>query len=179
MSVELEFSRIVDISRLPPEGVTRTFEANGEECTALARRFGIEQMKSLTVDLNIQPWKRNGCRARGTATAVMTRVCVVSLDEFETTLKVKLDRLFSASGVVRFEGKEIQVSVEDEDIGEVVDGDIDVGEFAVEELLLELDPHPRKPGVEFADGGPSSDGPGGKNDRENPFAILKTLKKGD
>ena len=179
MSVEPEFSRIVDISRLPPEGVLKTFEATAEECAALARRFGIEQMKSLLVDLNIQPWKRNGCRVRGTAATVMTRVCVVSLDEFESTLKVKLDRLFSASGVVRFEGKEIQVSVEDEDIGEVVDGDIEVGEFAVEELLLELDPHPRKPGAEFANTALNADGTSGKDERENPFAILKALKNGD
>ena len=179
MTVQLEFSRIVDVSRLPPEGVTKLFEATETECAALASRFDVPQIRSLVVDVSVQPWKKNGCRVRGTAAAVMTRVCVVSLEEFDSTLKVKLDRLFTDSAVVRFEGREIEVSLEEDDMGEVVDGDVEVGEFAVQELLLELDPHPRKRGVEFAAAALDSGTAGGKDERENPFAVLKALKKGD
>jgi uncharacterized metal-binding protein YceD (DUF177 family) len=179
MTTAPEFSRIVDVSRLPPEGRKEVMAATPEECVALQSRFGVEALKSLEVDVLLQPWKRGGCRVRGVARTVMTRTCVVTLEPFEQTLEVRLDRLFTERKEVRVDGKEVVVSVEDEDFGLIIDGEIEVGEFAVEELLLELDPHPRKPGAEFK--------PQAANDADeqdavrasSPFAVLKALKDQD
>lgn len=179
MTVTPEFSRTVDVSRLPPEGRKETMSATPEECQALQSRFGVEALKSLEVEVLLQPWKRGGCRVRGTARTVMTRTCVVTLEPFEQVLEVRLDQLFTERKQVRVDGKEVVVSIEDEDFGFIIDGEIEVGEFAVEELLLELDPHPRKPGAEFK--------PQAANDADepdaarpsSPFAVLKALKDQD
>ena len=174
-----EFSRTIDVSRLPPEGRNESFSASPEECAALQERFGVDAFLSLQVDVSVQPWKRGGCRVRGTAKAVLTRTCVVTLDQFDSTLEVRLDRLFSDRPAVRVDGQEIVVSVDDDDIGQIVDGEVEVGELAVEELLLELDPHPRKPGAEFKPQAANDSGGQDEPVRNNPFAVLKQLKDDD
>ena len=179
MSIEPEFSRTVDISRLPPEGRNESFSATADECAALKERFGVDAFLSLQVDVSVQPWKRGACRVRGTAKAAMTRTCVVSLDQFDTALEVRLDRLFSERALVRVDGKEVVVSVDDDDFGQIVDGEIEVGEMAVEELLLELDPHPRKPGAEFKPQAANDTAEAAKPVRNNPFAVLQQLKDDD
>lgn len=179
MDIQPEFSRKIDVSRLPSEGRQETLTATPEECKALQKRFSVDAFHALEAQLQLQPWKRGGCRVRGSATARMTRTCVVTLEPFETMLTVKLDRLFAATPELRIDGKEIVIDVEDDDVGQIVDGEIEAGEFVVEELLLELDPHPRKPGAEFE---PPSEGDAGetaKPERDNPFAVLKTLKRDD
>lgn len=176
---EPEFSRTIDVSRLPAEGMQERFSADPAELEALAERLGVEQLLSLDVDVDVQPWKKGSCRLRGRAQATMTRTCVVTLDLFDTSLEVRLDRLFASAPALRVEGKEITVSVDDEDIGQIVNGEIEVGEFAVEELLLELDPHPRKPGAAFT---PAAANDGADKDEvrtESPFAVLKSLKNED
>ena len=179
MNIEPEFSRTIDVSRLPPEGRSESFSATAEECAALKDRFGVDAFLSLDVEVSVQPWKRGGCRVRGKARAAMTRTCVISLDQFDTTLEVRLDQLFSERAAVRLDGKEIVVSVDDDDFGQIVDGEIEVGELAVEELLLELDPHPRKPGAEFKPEAANDAGDQGEPARNNPFAVLKALKDDD
>lgn len=176
---ELEFSRTIDVARLPAEGLTERFSADEAERQALAKRFGVDRLHGLDVDVSVQPWKKGACRVRGTAAMTMTRTCVITLEPFETSLTVTLDRLFASAPAVRVDGKEITVSVDDDDIGEIIDGEIEVGEFAVEELLLDLDPHPRKPGATFtpdaANDEPSDDGEA----KNNPFAVLRSLKNKD
>ena len=179
MIVAPEFSRTVDVSRLPPDGRKQTLSATPEECEALQDRFGVEAFKSLDVEVMLQPWKRGGCRVRGIARAQMTRTCVASLEPFDQVLEVKLDRLFSERREMRVDGQEVIVSLEDEDFGEIADGEIEIGEFAVEELLLELDPHPRKPGAEFKPPAPKDADSAAAEDAGNPFAVLKALKDQD
>jgi len=153
--------------------------ATPEECEALQPRFGVEDLKSLDVNVLVEPWKRGGCRVRGTARTVMTRTCVVTLEPFEQVLEVRLDRLFTERREVRVDGKEVVISVEDEDFGQILDGEIEVGEFAVEELLLELDPHPRKPGAEFKPQAANDADDPDEARASSPFAVLKGLKDQD
>ena len=63
---------------------------------------------------------------------------------------------------------EIVISMDDESPDLVEDGQIDLGQYAVEQLALRLDPFPRKPGAEFV----QPEEPG----EVSPFAVLKSLK---
>ena len=51
------------------------------------------------------------------------------------------------------------------------DGEIDLGQYVVEHLALELDPFPRKPGAEFVQPPEPAE--------ISPFAVLKALKPKD
>ena len=57
----------------------------------------------------------------------------------------------------------------------IVNGRIDLGSLAAEILVVGLDPHPRKPGVAFADPAPDA----GEAPDASPFAALRALKGPD
>ncbi len=181
MTENLELARPFDVGSVPPEGTSETITATDEECSAIAARFGVEAVHSVSATIHVQPWKRGGFRARGEASASITQTCVVTLDPFETEVRAQLDQLFVArtSRLAADDAAEIVVSHDEDDIGYIDDGEIELGEFAVEALCLELDPYPRKEGAELP---VSSSGEAGDDAAKgNPFAVLKqlNLKDGD
>lgn len=176
MTETLEFSRVFDTHEVPPEGVSETIVATPDECEVLAARLGVESIQSLSATVTIQPWKRGGFRVRGDASAEITQICVVTLEPFEQAIEASLDQVFvEKSSKLVVDDAEIIVSVDEEDIGFIDEGNIELGEFAVEALCLELDPYPRKPGAEYQ--GSSTEDAGGETESENPFAVLKQLNR--
>ncbi len=125
------------------------------------------------------PWGRGGWQIAGTFTAIVRQECVVSLEPFEEGLEETF--------VVRYLPQKALTAYEKDDevmVGEVTDEDppellpssgIDIGELAVEYLSLSLDPYPRKPG---ADKSPiPRENSLSSAPKENPFSVLKDLKK--
>ena len=177
MTEDLELSRPFDVIRMAPEGASETISASVEECTAIATRFGVEAVHSVAATVHIQPWKRGGFRARGEATASITQTCVVTLDPFDSVVHAPLDQIFIAGNSrLAADDVEVVVSHDEDDIGFVDDGAIELGELAVEALCLELDPYPRKDGAELP---VSSTETLTDEPKANPFAVLKQLKLKD
>jgi uncharacterized metal-binding protein YceD (DUF177 family) len=98
--------------------------------------------------------------AQGELEARVTRVCVVSLDEFETAVAEEFRVRFVPAGL---ESDEIDPDADDEI--PYAGGEIDLGEAAAEQLALALDPYPRMPGVELPETGEAA--------VEGPFAALR------
>jgi hypothetical protein len=96
----------------------------------------------------------------------------VTLDPVDAHVEAAFERRFLPLEKLQAEAEddgEIFVDPAAEDPPEPLGHEIDVGEILIEELALNLDPYPRKPGVAFqaeAHGEP----------RENPFAVLAKLK---
>ena len=64
---------------------------------------------------------------------------------------------------------EVTIDPDAEDPPDLLDGEeVDVGAYLVEHLALEVDPFPRKPGVEFEPPPPETPA--------SPFAVLQALK---
>lgn len=177
MTENLEFPRPFDISRMAPEGASETINATVEECQAIAARFGVEAVQSVSATIDIRPWKRGGFRARGQATANVTQTCVVTLDPFDSVVRAQLDQIFIArTSRLAADDIEVVVSHDEDDIGYIDDGEIELGELAVEALCLELDPYPRREGAELP---VSSTEALTDEPKANPFAVLKQLKLKD
>ena len=66
---------------------------------------------------------------------------------------------------------EIDLELDDDSPDQIEDGRLDLGQYAVEQLALSLDPFPRKPGAVFEQ--PKEPG------EISPFAVLKTLRPKD
>ncbi|MEM9471561.1 MAG: DUF177 domain-containing protein [Pseudomonadota bacterium] len=180
MTENLELTRPLDVGNVPPEGTSQTIDATDEECSAIAARFGVAAVHSMSATIHVQPWKRGGFRARGEASANITQTCVVTLDPFETVVRAQLDQLFVArTSRLATDAVEVVVSHDEDDIGYIDDGEIELGEFAVEALCLELDPYPRKEGAQLPVS--SAGGTGDDSAKVSPFAVLKqlNLKDGD
>jgi uncharacterized metal-binding protein YceD (DUF177 family) len=157
-----ELSRIVAVDRLPPDYAV---QASPGECEALAARLRIEAVESLVCHFTL---RRQGAvvTAQGVLRARVTQTCVVSLDPVIQQME---DRF-----TVRFvpEGREpTDDDPEAPDEIPYVGSVIDLGEAAVEQLALALDPYPRRPDAELD--------PAALDPEPSPFGSLAAFKPKD
>lgn len=162
-----EFSRRVEIARLPPSGGREVIEATLEECSALSKRLGLPGVLSLAAILEVEPWRRGGAKVSGALRAEIVQACVVTIEDFTTMLREPVERHYLPAAMG--EGAN-----EDDEADIVPDGVIDLGELVAETLALALDPYPRKPGAVF-------DGTGDEASSEgaSPFGGLLERNSGE
>ncbi len=129
--------------------------------------------------------------ADGLLQASLDQVCVATLDEFTTTVTEQFTVRFipadqmpdqRPSGDGAREDGETALDPDEDDDLPYVNGTIDLGEAAAEQLALALDPYPRKPGaalppevgsVDLAD----EETEAATRDRPNPFAVLAARRQ--
>ena len=170
-----EFSRPLSVERVGPTGTEVAIEADAKERSALAKRFGIPGIDTLTARFVVKPWRRGGVELRGDIAAVVEQVSVVSLEPFTSEVAESVVRYFQAETGPGHQPAVLSVQSLEEDEPDVIEGgSIDLGEIAAESLALALDPYPRMPGEEF-EGAPGQ--PDVEQQRESPFAVLSRLKK--
>lgn len=174
-----EFSRKLRLDRLAGGAVERQLEANAQERAALAERFGLPGLDALTGTLRVSRQMDSPLvRVEGELGAEVRQTCVVTLAPFAARVEERFVQLFTLDAVPEATG-EVFVAVDEDDPPEPIDGDsIDLGEVLAEQLALALDPHPRAPGVEFEGASFGGDGPEDET-ADNPFAVLKRLKRED
>jgi len=188
MSKEAEFSRVVAVDRMPPEGRALTLSATEQERGALAARFGLEGLESLVANVAVRPL---GTKARqplvevdATMVARVRQTCVVTLVPLVREITDSVRQRYGG-GVGADGAAEVDVDADSvEDPPEPLDGGhIDVGELVAELLGLAIDPHPRAEGVEFAsrsDWGAETENAGdsGADRASGPFSALAALTRG-
>jgi uncharacterized metal-binding protein YceD (DUF177 family) len=173
----VEFSRLVEVSRIPPAGMDEVIEADADECARLAGRLGVERLLSLKARFNLMPWRQGGVRVRGRIEAEVEQVCVVSLEPFVQGLSEEVDRCFAGAAEPGWTGVVHHLDSLEEDTPDLVtDGEIDLGELAAETLVLAVDPYPRKAGAVFG-GNLSGAADEPYESSQNPFRVLEKLTK--
>jgi uncharacterized metal-binding protein YceD (DUF177 family) len=159
-----EFHRPIPIERIGVAGLDMTVEAGAAECAALARRMNLPGILSLTCRFRLERDTADSLIARGHLIARVVQTCVVSLDEFTATV----DERFTVRCVPDGEESD-DPDPEAPDEIPYVDGALDLGEAAAEQLALALDPYPRAPGAVL---------PEIEADPEaHPFDALASLKR--
>lgn len=162
----VEFSRPLQVDRVPKLGSTEKLAAEPEELKALARRFKIPCLHALSAEIRATPWRGGGLKLEGHITADLEQVSVISLEPFRETVSVPLARYFLPHGAVVDNDQE-------DDADPIVNGWVDLGEVVAETLALDLDPYPRRPGEAFPDH-VEDDGATAKS--PSPFAVLAPKK---
>jgi uncharacterized protein len=166
------FRRLVSVAKIGEAGLVQTIEAKPPECEKIAAHLELVSVQRLTAEIALSRWRAKGVRVKGTLIADVTQSCVVTLDPVEAHVEVDFERRFLPEESLENEqnaAHEIFVDPDGEDPAEPLGREIDVGEILIEELSLNLDPYPRKAGVEFK-------GDTAEIVRENPFAKLAKLK---
>lgn len=171
----IEFSRPLDVTRVPPQGCTETIAAEPKECEALAARFGLPAIHSLTAELKVSRWRGEGLKFKGHVKADIDQTCVVSLDVFRSLLDDRFESYFLPAGSMA--GAD-EAAIEESDAEPFENGIIDMGEVVAEAMALALDPYPKKPGVDFTDRLEPESAPSEGESSRNPFAGLSRLKEG-
>ncbi len=160
-----EFSRPLQVERVPKAGSTEKIKAEPEELKALARRLKIPALHALSAEIRATPWRGGGLKLEGHLTADLEQVSVISLEAFRETVSIPIARYFLPPGAVS--------ETEEDDADPIEGGHIDLGEVTAETLALDMEPYPRKPGESFADHIESEEV---ATPAESPFAVLAKRK---
>lgn len=138
-----EFSRPLNVDRVPRGGSHEKLAAEPAEREALAKRLDIPAIHSLRAEMRATPWRGGGLKLEGELNAEVEQVSVVSLEPFRSQVEFPVLRYFMPAGGAPIE--------EDMDVDPIIAGHVDLGEVVSETLALELDPYPRRPGEAFAE----------------------------
>lgn len=160
----VEFSRPLDVARVPKLGSHEKLSADARECAALAKRLSVPAIHTLTAELKVKPWRGGGWKVTGELKADLDQESVISLENFRSTVVFAIDRYFLNAPA----GADLEA---DEDIDQIINGAIDLGEVVAETLALELDPYPRKVGEVFASD--TVEKIDEIPDKPNPFNVLR------
>ena len=140
-----EFSRPIRLEAIGAAGLACRVRAAPGELHAVATRLGVPEMLALVCRLRLSNAEGGVVIAEGRLNARVMRECVVCLDPFESTISARFRVRFVPAG--QESGNE---DPESDDELPYAGGVIDIGEAVVEQLALDLDPYPRKPGAEFS-----------------------------
>lgn len=176
-----EFSHVVEVDRIGPQGLHVQLEADQATCVALARRMRILAVLALKADLRVFPDRgvAGQYQVTGSLEAEVEQACVASLEPVREVVSEAFVRHFVPETAVTPKADLAEDEAEwldpeaDDPADPIVGGQIDLGAVVAEELALGLNPYPRKPEAGLPDGY--------KPDVEvdakiSPFAALAKLK---
>jgi hypothetical protein len=149
-------------------GVTRTLEPDAAARGRIAKALDLASLDAFTAEMTLAP-SPGGWRLSGRVRASLAQTCGITLEP----LPVEVDAPFAVSmaEAVDQDSDEIVITLDDESPDPIEGGQVDLGQYAVEQLALLLDPFPRKPGAEFVQPPEPTE--------ISPFAVLKTLRPTD
>lgn len=149
-------------------GVKRTLEPDAAARARIAKALDLASLDSFIAEMDLAP-SPAGWRLSGRVRARLAQTCGITLE----ALPLEIDAPFALtlSEAVDEETDEIVITMDDESPDLIENGQIDLGQYAVEQLALKLDPFPRKPGAEFVQPPEPAE--------ISPFAVLKQLRPSD
>ncbi len=152
------------------KGLDRTLEPDAAARSKIAKALDLASLDAFLADFSVAPAANTGYRLTGRVRASAVQTCGITLEP----LPVEIDQRFSidlVEAVDPIETEEIEITLDDDAPDVIEDGRIDLGQYAVEQLALTLDPFPRKPGAEFVQPEEPAE--------ISPFAVLKQFKAKD
>ncbi|MBX9459972.1 MAG: DUF177 domain-containing protein [Brevundimonas sp.] len=166
-AVDLPYSEPVRLHQVGT-GITRRLEPDAAARSRIAKALDLASLDTFVAEMSLAPAPA-GWRLSGRVKASLAQTCGVTLEP----LPLEVDAPFSISLAETSdeETDEIVITLDDESPDPIEGGQVDLGQYAVEQLALQLDPFPRKPGAEFVQPPEPSE--------ISPFAVLKQLRSSD
>jgi uncharacterized metal-binding protein YceD (DUF177 family) len=163
----LPYSEPVRLHQVPG-GVKRTLEPDAATRARIVKALDLASLDAFTAEMDLAP-SPAGWRLSGRVRASLAQTCGITLEP----LPLEIDASFALTlaEAVEEDSEEIVITLDDESPDLIENGQIDLGQYAVEQLALRLDPFPRKPGAEFVQPPEPAE--------ISPFAVLKQLRPSD
>ena len=162
---EKGLNKILFLGEIGPTGWAADFMATPSQCQKIAERFEIPAVKELKARVQVA-LEGDLIRVFGHISAVLERICVVSLESFDEMMDTDFEALFAENVTIPKDGEML------DDIEPIDRGRLDIFAIVSEQVGLNLNPFPRK-----------SDAQGDYIEQEEltnrPFANLKKLIKKD
>ena len=164
---DLPYSEPVRLHQLG-SGVKRTLAPDASTRARIVKALDLASLDAFTAEMELVP-SPGGWRLSGRIRASLAQTCGITLEP----LPLEIDASFALTlaEAVEEDSEEIIITLDDESPDLIENGQIDLGQYAVEQLALRLDPFPRKPGAEFVQPPEPAE--------ISPFAVLKQLRPSD
>lgn len=186
-----------DVANIPSAGKTVKMSAGAAHLKAIAERLDVSEVKNLDATLRLT--LQNGghiLHIEGQFHSEIVQECVITLQPVTSILEDSFEAWYAdhakAASFNRAkhnqkmmeEGDEVQILEEKDDPEALIDGQVDLGEVAIQFLSLSVNPYPRADGVETDDDevitvAPKASSPAATSGRPNPFAALKNWRPKD
>ena len=140
----------IAVKEIGDRAMSEDRSATAAEREAVAKALAIVTCDQLTARYEVKPAGSGRFRLTGNVAADITQSCVVTLEPVTShiadSFAVELRSPDQIPGEDEAEEREI---LSGDDVEPIEDGRIPVGRIITEHISAELDPYPRKPGVEF------------------------------
>ena len=160
----LPYSEPVRLHQVPG-GVKRTLEPDAATRARIVKALDLASLDAFSAEMELAP-SPAGWRLSGRVRASLAQTCGITLEPLP--LEIDAPFFLSLAEAVEEDSDEIIITMDDESPDLIENGQIDLGQYAVEQLALRLDPFPRKPGAEFVQPPEPAE--------ISPFAVLKQLR---
>lgn len=134
-------------------------EADADERESVALRLGLPGIARISVEAAVEPYGPASFRVRATLRALVRRICVVTLGEFDEEIRAAFDAAFAPAESAEAPGADGPEPFRN--------GALPLGDLAIEHLSLGLAPYPRHPNAPPPGGTDWIEGPA----RESPLAA--------
>lgn len=149
-------------------------KAAPEELEYLAEVLKVPSVKSFKAEIMLKlRFKEHRLDVWGTAEAELELQSVVSLENFIKIYKPEFSLVYDTKMTYK-ELRELDEDIEEEIPDIIIDGQIDLGQIAIEQVALVMEDYPRKEGEVFEF---SAEFDEETSNIQNPFNILEKLKK--
>lgn len=170
--MQREFSYPLKIEELGQGEQRYNLRADENQLEWLKDVLQVSAVNSFIADMKLNFQKKKGIlNIAGHISANLGLISVISLEEFKKDYNADFSVIYDTNAKyedIYQDDEDIELDVPDI----VIDGKIDLGDIAIEQLALVLEDYPRQEGEEFKeiieDNEPV---------KHNPFAVLEKLKK--
>jgi uncharacterized metal-binding protein YceD (DUF177 family) len=174
-SLQLDLDSQVNAATLGPKPVEFELAATEGQLDGAAEELGVDAVLSLKAAGRMSR-RKDIARMTVQIECLVRQICVVTLEPVESLIETEAKLTFGEPR--REEGSEIEIDPFSDDPPEELDsGAIPLRKVTIEQILLEIDPYPRKQGLEFVEivEDDAKDDPV-ESKPESPFAALAALK---
>lgn len=172
--MQKNFSYPLTVEDIAPAEKKYSLAANGKDLEFLAEVLKVPAVKAFSAEIYTKLIKKeHKLLVWGSVKAELELQSVISLEYFAKTYEPEFSVWYDTQATYN-SLREMEYDLEDDVPDLIVDGKIDLGQIAIEQLALVLEDYPRREGevFEFA----AEFDPNEKN-TENPFSVLAKLKK--
>ena len=173
--MQKNFSFPVKIDELNQNTYRYVLEPDADELADITRILQVEDVKSFRGEVSLKfNKKENMLRVWGNVSALVVLQSVISLENFEKAIATPFELWFDTKATYK-DIRELEPTINDEVPDIIENGEINLADICIEQIALNLEDYPRAEGEVFD----FSHYVSGESEevKENPFAVLKKLKK--
>ena len=166
-----ELPLLVSLGLAAAEPVQIRHEVSGQELSEIKARLGVRKILSLALDAQLQRTIIGDTyQVSGNIKLIAERSCIVTLENFIETTEGVFDEYFTTSPEqATDQSEQLLIDPAEDEVTLLEQDSIDIGELALQHLVLALNPYPRAPDAPLAAGDETT----AKTQR--PFAGLDAL----